>query len=271
VGPELALAEGKEEEKPYIPMEKGEWTKRAQDPSDASTARTEPESEQGPSEETPEDKAENRPVVRCLGGLRPGRVPDIRDRLLRLRRPVDEIAKDIYETAVGDVSRVPLIADLCTALAPRLDASFLEKVLSCCSAEFCSVYSDTPPATAHGNVVFQAELFVRQLAPMQVIKDMFADLLFNQGPLDHAVHLACHTLLIAGPVLDRSEVGSKMVDYVVMRLRELKGGKCSETTRFSIGEVTDLRNHRWVVRRRDGRDVRQRDRWRARGRMDGVI
>lgn len=83
-----------------------------------------------------------------------------------------------------------------------------------------------------------------------MIKAMFSRLCFEEKPLDHAVCLACHLMLAVGPTLDRADqVGGKLVDYVTMRLKELKGGNYSEPTRFSLTHVTDLRAAKWQLKR----------------------
>merc|ERR1719183_2024676 len=45
--------------------------------------------------------------------------------------------------------------------------------------------------------------------------------------------------------MDSSEVGMKMVEYLVLRLKEVKGLNLSIATRQSITDVVELRNHGW--------------------------
>merc|ERR1712182_188385 len=62
---------------------------------------------------------------------------------------------------------------------------------------------------------------------------------------DHAVSLACHAFLRTGPFLDSSEVGMRMVEYLVLRLKEVKGLNLSIATRQSITDVVELQKNRW--------------------------
>jgi len=59
------------------------------------------------------------------------------------------------------------------------------------------------------------------------------------------VSLACHAFLRTGPFLDSSEVGMRMVEYLVLRLKEVKGLNLSIATRQSITDVVELQKNRW--------------------------
>jgi hypothetical protein len=81
---------------------------------------------------------------------------------------------------------------------------------------------------------------------LAAVKQFYAVLLFDQTPpADHAVNLACHAFLRTGPVLDSTEVGKKMSEYLVSRLKEVKGLNLSIATRQSITDVVELQKNRW--------------------------
>merc|ERR1719281_1319918 len=81
---------------------------------------------------------------------------------------------------------------------------------------------------------------------LSAVKQIYAVLLFSEShPADHAVSLACHAFLRTGPFLDSSEVGMKMVEYLVLRLKEGKGLNLSIATRQSITDVVELQKNRW--------------------------
>lgn len=167
------------------------------------------------------------------------------------------LARALYDKAVSlpgtDSASTPgLVADLVVALLPRPPLHghlLLDALVDECTANFVDIEGCEPSETAHGCVLFLGELYTRRLVPVTMVKGLFMQLLFKDTwPLDHAVHLACHVLLVVGPDLDRSEVGSQMVELVVLRLKELKGGKYTDPTRFSMAEVSTLRADKWYVR-----------------------
>merc|ERR1719506_1066474 len=91
-----------------------------------------------------------------------------------------------------------------------------------------------------------AELFMHGVISLAAMKELFAILLFSEShPADHAVSLACHAFLRTGPFLDSSELGMKMVEYLVLRLKEVKGLNLSIATRQSITDVVELQKNRW--------------------------
>jgi len=167
------------------------------------------------------------------------------------------VARALYDKAVSVPGTEPTSTPgLCADLVVQLlrgahEHVLLEAVLAECKLHFEDVEGPEPSETAHGCVLFLGELLARRLYPIQLAKEMFAQLLFKETwPLDHAVHLACHLLLVVGPGLDRHDVGAQMVELVVLRLKELKGGKYSDATRYSMAEVSQLRADKWIVRNR---------------------
>merc|ERR1719262_252812 len=85
---------------------------------------------------------------------------------------------------------------------------------------------------------------------------MFQQMLFSDSPIaaEH-VRWSCAALLVAGPRLDRNEVGQKMVEFVVMRLKELSVGK-SSAARAATQEVEQLRANSWVQKLRKVKERR---------------
>jgi hypothetical protein len=96
------------------------------------------------------------------------------------------------------------------------------------------------------SVVFTAELYSRHFVTMEVIKTMFMSLLFStKHPLDAKVRWSCLALVAAAPTLDTSEVGAKMVNLIVQRLRELsKQVHYTAPTRQHLQQVQKIFNHR---------------------------
>merc|ERR1711939_170288 len=120
------------------------------------------------------------------------------------------------------------------------------RVWKLCEEDLPYIASDSPPERSHGTVVLAAELFMHGVITLAAMKELFAILLFSEShPADHAVSLACHGFLRVGPVMDSSEVGSKMVEYLILRLKEAKGLNLSIATRQSITEVVELRKYGW--------------------------
>jgi len=120
------------------------------------------------------------------------------------------------------------------------------RVWKLCEEDLPYIASDSPPERSHGTVVLAAELFMHGVVALSAMKELFATLLFSEShPADHAVSLACHAFLRVGPIMDSSEVGMKMVEYLVLRLKEVKGLNLSIATRQSITDVVELRKHGW--------------------------
>jgi hypothetical protein len=96
------------------------------------------------------------------------------------------------------------------------------------------------------SVVFTAELYSRHFVTMEVIKTMFMQLLFSaRHPLDAKVRWSCLALVAAAPTLDTSEVGAKMVNLIVQRLRELsKQVHYTAPTRQHLQQVQKIFNQR---------------------------
>jgi hypothetical protein len=107
----------------------------------------------------------------------------------------------------------------------------------------------------HGSVAFTAELYSRNLVPMGAMKDMFQQMLFCDSPSEQHIRWSCAALLVAGSRLDRNEVGQKMVEFVVMRLKELSVGK-SSAARAATQEVEQLRANSWVQKLRKVKERR---------------
>jgi hypothetical protein len=163
--------------------------------------------------------------------------------------PVEDFALALYSAAEPNLAKT--VADLVLRLQPMFAAGTQDELLGhrvwkLCEEDLPYIASDCPPDRSHGTVVLAAELFMRGIIALAAMKELFAILLFSEShPADHAVSLACHGFLRVGQVMDTSEVGMKMVEYLVLRLKEVKGLNLSIATRQSITDVVELRKHGW--------------------------
>merc|ERR1719261_2062088 len=155
---------------------------------------------------------------------------------------VEDFALALYSAAEPELART--IADLTLRLQPMFAAETREELLGhqvwkLCEEDLPYIASDCPPDRSHGTVVLAAELYVNGAVTLAAVKQIYAVLLFSEShPADHAV-------LRTGPFLDSSEVGMKMVEYLVLRLKEVKGLNLSIATRQSITDVVELQKNRW--------------------------
>merc|ERR1719487_1424348 len=162
---------------------------------------------------------------------------------------VEDFALALYSAAAPELAKT--IADLVVRLQPMFAAETREELLGhqvwkLCEEDLPYIASDCPPDRSHGTVVLAAELYVIGALTLAAVKQVYAVLLFSEShPADHAVSLACHAFLRTGPFLDSSEVGMKMVEYLVLRLKEVKGLNLSIATRQSITDVVELQKNRW--------------------------
>jgi hypothetical protein len=163
--------------------------------------------------------------------------------------PVEDFALALYSAAEPDLAKT--IADLVLRLQPMFAAGTQDELLGLrvwklCEEDLPYIASDCPPERSHGTVILAAELFMHGVISLAAMKELFAILLFSEShPADHAVSLACHSFLRVGAVMDTSEVGMKMVEYLVLRLKEVKGLNLSIATRQSITDVVELRKYGW--------------------------
>merc|ERR1719453_342016 len=163
--------------------------------------------------------------------------------------PVEDFALALYSAAEPQLAKT--IAHLVMHMQPMFAAETQDELLGhrvwkLCGEDLPYIASDCPPDRSHGTVVLAAELFMHGVITLAAMKELFAILLFSEShPADHAVSLACHGFLRVGPVMDTTEVGMKMVEYLVLRLKEVKGLNLSIATRQSITEVVELRKYGW--------------------------
>jgi len=217
--------------------EASESTKESADSSTDSIADTSSEMPERP--QVPED------LARAMSSLAQGGVSHVVESLTCFARPerAQDFALALYSAAEPELVRP--VVELVAALLPHF-GQLAHKVWEYCKEDLLFISSESPPARAHGTVLLAAELFARGLLTMAAAKELFAGLLFGEfHPEDHAVSLACHAFLVAGPVLDRSALGVKMVEYIVLRLKEVKGLNLTIATRKSITEVVELQKNRW--------------------------
>merc|ERR1719353_1847708 len=162
---------------------------------------------------------------------------------------VEDFALALYSAAEPQLTKT--IAHLALRLQPMFAAGTQDELLGhrvwkLCEEDLPYIASDCPPERSHGTVVLAAELFMHGVISLSAVKQLFAVLLFSEShPADHAVSLACHGFLRCGQIMDSSEVGMKMVEYLVLRLKEVKGLNLSIATRQSITDVVELRKHGW--------------------------
>merc|ERR1719460_3170982 len=214
---------------------------------------TDAESDSGSSDEAPPERP---PVPEALAEALAGLTPDpcvlayTLEGLLCLvgQHTVEEFALALYSAAEPELAKA--IADLVLRLQPMFAAETREELLGhqvwqLCEEDLPYIASDSPPDRSHGTVVLAAELYVSGAVTLAAVKQIYAVLLFSEShPADHAVSLACHAFLRTGPFLDSSEVGMKMVEYLVLRLKEVKGLNLSIATRQSITDVVELQKNR---------------------------
>jgi len=195
--------------------------------------------------ELPERPQVAEDLARVISSLAQGSVAHVLESLTCFARPerAQDFALALYSAAEPELVRP--VGELVAALLPHF-AQLAQKIWEYCKEDLPFIASESPPARAHGTVLLAAELFARGLLTMGVAKELFAGLLFGEfHPEDHAVSLACHAFLVAGPILDRSHLGMKMVEYIVLRLKEVKGLNLTIATRKSITEVVELQKNRW--------------------------
>merc|ERR1719182_70287 len=208
---------------------------------------TDAESDSDSTEAMPERPPVPDALAEALSGLTPDPcvVAYCFEALLCLvgQHKVEDFALALYSAAEPEMGRI--IADLVLRLQPMFVADSREELLGhqvwkLCEEDLPYIASDSPPDRSHGTVVLVAELYVCGAVTLAAVKQIYAVLLFAEShPADHAVSLACHAFL------HTSEVGMKMVEYLVLRLKEVKGLNLSIATRQSITDVVELRNHGW--------------------------
>merc|ERR1719182_601915 len=208
---------------------------------------TDAESDSDSTEAMPERPPVPDALAEALSGLTPDPcvVAYCFEALLCLvgQHKVEDFALALYSAAEPELGRI--IADLVLRLQPMFVADSREELLGhqvwkLCEEDLPYIASDSPPDRSHGTVVLAAELYVCGAVTLAAVKQIYAVLLFAEShPADHAVSLACHAFL------HTSEVGMKMVEYLVLRLKEVKGLNLSIATRQSITDVVELRNHGW--------------------------
>ena len=214
---------------------------------------TDAESDSDSTEAMPERPPVPEDLAEALAGLTPDpcAVGFTLEALLCLvgQHTVEEFALALYSAAEPELSKT--IADLVLRLQPMFAAETREDLLGhqvwkLCEEDLPYIASDSPPDRSHGTVVLAAELYVCGAVTLAAVKQIYAVLLFAEShPADHAVSLACHAFLRTGPFLDSSEVGMRMVEYLVLRLKEVKGLNLSIATRQSITDVVELQKNRW--------------------------
>merc|ERR1719424_1082292 len=221
----------------YTKSVESESTRESADDSAGSVSDTTSEAPERP--QVPED------LARVMSALAQGNVAHVLDSLTCFARPerAQDFALALYSAAEPELVRP--VVELVAALLPHF-GQLAHKIWEYCKEDVPFIASESPPARAHGTVLLAAELFARGLLTMAAAKELFTGLLFGEfHPEDHAVSLACHAFLVAGPVLDRSPLGVKMVEYIVLRLKEVKGLNLTIATRKSITEVVELQKNRW--------------------------
>merc|ERR1719389_1465141 len=214
---------------------------------------TDAESDSDSTEAMPERPPVPDALAEALSGLTPDPcvVAYCYEALLCLvgQHKVEDFALALYSAAEPELGRS--IADLVLRLQPMFVAESREELLvhevwKLCEEDLPYIASDSPPDRSNGTVVLSAELFVVGAVTLAAVKQFYAVLLFDQTPpADHAVNLACHAFLRTGPVLDSTEVGKKMSEYLVSRLKEVKGLNLSRPTVQSITDVVKLWKNRW--------------------------
>merc|ERR1719253_120836 len=199
-----------------------------------------------------------------LEELEAGNVAATAEAILRVHTAAgtEDLATALVSRAVSEPGVMSLVcANLLVVLSERLPlghrreavcgpAELVSCVVQRCHAHLVGVETDAVQETAHGSVLFLAELYKRKFVGMGEVKALFGRLVFDEvRPADHSASLACHLFLTVGSFLERTAPGRKLSDCMCARLRELKGINFSEETLFSLKHVTDLKLNKWVAKK----------------------
>jgi hypothetical protein len=181
---------------------------------------------------------------RALQDLSCANVQRTADHIVFNAPSVPELAKAVESRAIGDPSQTMVLADLMTHVTGRLDiAPEFARILS---ESIAAVDDRSSLNRVRGVALLAAELYSRNILQMSVMKEVFQKLVFSGVVLDTGARASCDAVSVAGARLEQTPVGSKMVDYVLLRLKEIRSGKYAAATRAAMLEVEQLRVQGWA-------------------------
>merc|ERR1719162_1710376 len=121
--------------------------------------------------------------------------------------------------------------------------SILDELVSLCQDSLSTVHDECPSESVYGSVLLLSHLFKRNLVSLVMIKDLFMFLLFvedDELPEPHVVNLACHVMVECSTGIKEHQNGSKMLEILIIRLKELKGRNYPEDTTQAISAAVDF-------------------------------
>jgi hypothetical protein len=192
---------------------------------------------------------------RLLQDLNQNNVQYAAEQIARSNPNLGELTSAVQTKALSDPGQATVLADLVYQLS---NMELVPDTARVC-AEFISSICDTTPRDRVMCIsLFTAELYKRGLLQMSVLKELFQQLVFirTSSVPEHFLRATCEVLHIVGPRLDRSEVGGKMTEFILLRFKELRNGKYSAPLRQSLFDVEQLRANGWqAMSRRSTKDT----------------
>jgi hypothetical protein len=183
-------------------------------------------------------------LERSLQDLTSANVQRTADNIVFSGAGVPELARAIDSRATADPMHTKVLAELIAHLSERLDIG--PEFARLCSESIAAIDDRAPMNRVRGVVLLAAELYNRNIVQMSVMKEVFQRLVFSGVVLDTGARASCDALAVAGGRLEQTPVGSKMVDYVLLRLKEIRSGKYAAATRSAMIDVEQLRMQGWV-------------------------
>jgi hypothetical protein len=201
-------------------------------------------SQVGDSPDTSRRVSNDNSLERALQDLSPANVQRTADHLVCCAPSVPEFVKAIEARAIADPSQTKVLAELVSVVNGRLDVGAESARLS--SESIAAIDDRASMNRVRGVALLAAELYNRNVVQMSVMKEVFQKLVFSGVVLDNGARASCEAVAVAGGKLEQTQVGWKMVDYVLMRLREIRSGKYAAATRAAMLEVEQLRAQGWA-------------------------
>lgn len=157
--------------------------------------------------------------------------------------------------ALCELAYVPIHTEACAELIERImpymvtafvegrKRTILDEVVRICQESLATVHTECPAESVYGAVLLLSHLFNRRMVPLAVIRDLFMYLLFvedDELPPAHALNLACHVMVACSVSIKQYPNGATMIDYLILRLKELKGRNYPADTTQAITAAVDF-------------------------------
>jgi hypothetical protein len=201
-------------------------------------------SQVGDSPDTSRRVSNDNSLDRALQDLSCANVQRTADHIVFGAPTVLELTKAVESRAIADPSQTAVLADLLAHINGRLDVG--TECARLCSESVAALDDRASMNRMRGVALLAAELFNRNIVQMSVMKEVFQKLVFSGVVVDNGVRASCDALAVAGARLEQTPVGSKMIDLLLMRLKEIRPGKYAPATRSAMVEVEHLRNNGWA-------------------------